>query len=274
MKCARDVLARSVLAVGLAMWVLPASADRLDDIRARGKLVVGVSDTTPPFSFRRADDKVVTGYDIDLVLLVAKRLGIAAVETVSLISADRIPMLQDGKVDIVATSMTRTRARERDIDFSYIYFVTPHAVIVKKASAMTSVHQLAHRKVSSARSSTAGEDLHEVVPDADVVYVDDYAKAFAALKEGNVEAFTTDASVLRAIVRQDGAPDDYLFLTDFTKSRKVGFALKKDEPGLKDAINRALLDIENSGEAARVFEAWFGPNTAEPIARAFKIEAD
>jgi len=263
-----------VCAASLALWAAPASADRLDEIKARGKLIVGVSDTTPPFSFRRPGDKVVTGYDIDLVLLVAKRLGLAGVETVSLISADRIPMLQSGQVDMVATSMTRTRAREREIDFSYIYFVTPHAVIVKKAGGLISVRQLAHHKVSSARSSTAGEDLHEVVPEADVVYVDDYAKAFAALKEDKVDAFTTDATVLRAIVRQDGVPDDYRFLPDFTKSRNVGFALKKDEPRLKDAINRALLDIEKSGEAAHVFETWFGPGSAEPTTRAFKIEAD
>ena len=72
---------------------LPAAADRLDDIKARGKVVVGVSDTTPPFSFRKDDS--VTGYDIDLVRRVAASLGVA-VETVSVSSAERIPMLKVG----------------------------------------------------------------------------------------------------------------------------------------------------------------------------------
>jgi ABC-type amino acid transport substrate-binding protein len=53
------------------------------------------------------------------------------------------------------------------------------------------------------------------------------------LEEGTVDAFTTDESVLRAIVRQDGRPDEYVFLPDFTKSREVGIALKKDEPASK-----------------------------------------
>ncbi len=155
-----------------------------------------------------------------------------------------------------------------------IYFVTPHAVIVRKASGITSVHQLAGRKAASASTSTAGANLKEVVPGVEIVYVRDYAVAFAALKDGSVDAFPTDESVLRAIVQQDGHPDDYLFLPDFAKSRNVGFALKKDEPRFKDAVNRALLDVEASGEAARIFDAWFGPGTEQPMPRKFKIQAD
>jgi ABC-type amino acid transport substrate-binding protein len=135
---------------------------------------------------------------------------LASWETVSLSSAERIPMLLQGKLDFVATSMTRTSERLRDVDLSVIYFVTPHAVIVKKLSGITSVHQLAGRKASSANTSTAGDNLNEVVPSVNIVYVRDYAVAFAALKDNSVDAFPTDESVLRAIVQQDGHPDDYL----------------------------------------------------------------
>jgi polar amino acid transport system substrate-binding protein len=253
--------------------VLPAAADRMDEVKARGKIIVGVSDTTPPFTFKRPGESDHVGYDIDLVRAVAKRLGVG-VETVSLSSAERIPMLQQGKLDFVATSMTRTPERLREIDFSLIYFVTPHAVIVRKSSDITSVHQLAGRKAASASTSTAGGNLKEVVPSVDIVYVRDYAVAFTALKDGSVDAFPTDESVLRAIVQQDGNPNDYLFLPDFIKSRSVGFALKHGEPRFKDAINRALLDIEASGEAARIFDAWFGPGSQEPMPRKFKIQPD
>jgi polar amino acid transport system substrate-binding protein len=256
-----------------AMLVPPALADRLDDIKLRGNLLVGVSETTPPFSFRKPGEITITGYDIDLVQAVARRVGVG-LEMVPLASAERIPLLQQGKVDLVATSMTRTRERERDIDFSYIYFVTPHAVIVKKNSGIASVRQLAGRKASSASTSTAGGNLKEVVPDVNIVYVRDYSLAFAALKQGVVDAFTTDATVLAAIVRQDGHPDDYVFLPDFTKSREVGFALKKDEPRLKATINQALMDIESSGEGVKIWDAWFGPGTATPMKRIFKIQAD
>jgi polar amino acid transport system substrate-binding protein len=54
----------------------------------------------------------------------------------------------------------------------------------------------------------------------------------------------------------------------------VGFALKKDEHRFKDAVNKALLDVEASGDAAKIFDAWFGPQSQEPMARSFKIQAD
>ena len=267
------IMATVTAAAMLLALALPAIADRLDEVKARGRLIVGVSDTTPPFTFKRPGEPGHAGYDIDLVRAVAKRLGVA-VETVSLSSAERIPMLKNGQVDFVATSMTRTPERLRDVDFSVIYFVTPHAVIVKKSSGITSVHQLAGRKASSASTSTAGSNLKEAVPSVNIVYVRDYAVAFAALKDGSVDAFPTDESVLRAIVQQDGHPDDYLFLPDFAKSRNVGFALNKDEPRFKEAINRALLDIEETGEAASIFDAWFGPGSQEPMPRSFKIQPD
>src|SRR6185369_9853983 len=253
-----------LLAAVSAAFVMPAAADKLDEVKARGKIIVGVSDTTPPFTFKKAGESTHVGYDIDIVKAVAKRLGVG-LEMVSLSSAERIPLIQQGKIDFAATSMTRTAARLRDVDFSYIYFVTPHAVIVKKASGITSVHQLAGRKASSASTSTAGENLKEAEPGVSIVYVRDYAIAFAALKDGSVDAFPTDETVLQAIVQQDGHPDDYVFLKDFTKSRNVGFALKKDEPRFKDAVNRALLDVEASGDAEKIFAAWFGPGSEQPL---------
>src|SRR5262245_5687315 len=95
------------IALGLAAilaWAAPAAADRLDEVKARGKVIVGVSDTTPPFSFKEPDGARIVGYDLDLVHAVAKRLGVA-VETVAVSSAERIPLLQQGKLDFVATSM-------------------------------------------------------------------------------------------------------------------------------------------------------------------------
>jgi polar amino acid transport system substrate-binding protein len=269
--CMRQLFAAGILAV-LAL-TRPAAADKLDEVMARGKLIVGVSDTTPPFSFKKEGSADVIGYDIDIVHAVAKRLGLR-VETVSLSSAERIPLIQQSTIDFAATSMTRTSERLKDVDFSFIYFVTPHAVIVRNTSGITSVHQLAGRKASSASTSTAGPNLKEAEPKVELVYVRDYAQAFSLLKEGKVDAFPTDESVLRAIVKQDGHPDDYVFLSDFTKSRDVGFALKKDQPRFKEAVNKALLDVEASGDAVKIFEAWFGPQSAEPMTRKFTIRSD
>lgn len=193
----RKTLSALSIALSMIAFAAPAMADKLDDVLARGKLHVGVSDTTPPFAFKKPDGTI-TGYDIDLVRAVAARLKVG-LEMTPLSSAERIPLLNEGKLDFVATSMTRTSERLKEIDYSYIYFVTPHAVIVKKGSGITSVKQLSGRQVSSASTSTAGPNLKEVVPDVHLAYVRDYSVAFQELKDGKVDGFTTDETVLRAI---------------------------------------------------------------------------
>src|SRR5580700_787970 len=92
-----------------------ALADKLDDIRARGRLLVGVSDTSPPFSSR--ENGKVVGYDVDLAAEVASRLALP-METISILNADRIPALQQDRVDLVASGITRAENRRKDIAFS------------------------------------------------------------------------------------------------------------------------------------------------------------
>ncbi len=261
-----------VLMVCLAMlFSHKAMADRLEEARARQQLVVGVSDTTPPFSFRNKEGEL-DGYDIDLVKAVAQKMHLQLMLK-PLTSAERIPLLQKGELDFVATSMTRTAERLKEIDFSYIYFVTPHAVIVKSTSPIMSISQLAGRTASSVNTSTAGGNLVEAQPLVKIKYVRDYSVAFQELKSGMVDAFTTDQTVLSSILKNDGHTQEYRFIQDFTKSRNVGFAIKKNEESIKQEINKALLEIENTGEITSIWEKWFGANSQEPMARNFKITA-
>src|SRR5215213_4280545 len=85
----------AVILAATTALIQSASADLLDTVKSRGKLLVGVSDTTPPFSFKRPGGSDVVWYDLDIVRAVSRRLGLS-VETVSVSSAERIPMLQEG----------------------------------------------------------------------------------------------------------------------------------------------------------------------------------
>ena len=241
-------LAVAAVSAVLLTLALPATADRLDEVTARGKIIVCVSDTTPPFSFKRPGASEHVGYDIDLVRAVAKRLRRRGGERLA-VERRAHPDAAEGKLDFVATSMTRTPSGFARSTSALSISSRPHAVIVRKSSGITSVPSARRPKASSASASTAGGNLKEVVPSVDIVYVPDDAVAFAALKDGSVDAFPTDESVLRAIVQQDSSPDDYLFLPDFTKSRSVRILLKKGEPGFKDAVNRA--DSSTSRRPAR-----------------------
>ena len=105
--------ATTFLILGIASLLAmpqPARADKLDEVKARGKLLIGTSDTSPPFSSR--ENGKVVGYDVDLAARVAQRLALP-METIPVVNADRIPALQQDRVDLVASGITGPRTARR-----------------------------------------------------------------------------------------------------------------------------------------------------------------
>jgi polar amino acid transport system substrate-binding protein len=244
-----------------------AGADKLDDIKARGRLLVGAGEASPPFSFRDGG-KGIVGYDVDLAARVAKSLDVG-VEKVPIINAERIPSLQQDRVDLVAMGMTRTTRRGRDIDFSYAYLVSPHKVLVRKDGGITAVGQMAGRKLALVKTASVDADLKAAVPTLQIVFVDDYDAAFVALKERRVDGFLADELLLLSYAQKSEAPQDFGLVADYELPRTAGFGVKKNEPRFLDFVNRSLLELEASGDAAKIFDTWFAP-----VSRPFKIQPD
>src|SRR3954468_6446707 len=144
----RTIAAALFGAVLSAAWIGSAAADKLDDIKARGKLLIGNSETSPPFSSR--ENGKVIGYDVDLAAQVAKRLGIG-VEFVPIINSERIPALQQNRIDLAASGMTRADNRRHLIGFSLAYLVSPHTVIIRKDAGIKAVKQMAEKKAALGR---------------------------------------------------------------------------------------------------------------------------
>jgi polar amino acid transport system substrate-binding protein len=251
----------------LLFLALPAMADKLDDVKARGKLVIGVAEASPPFSFRNGEQGIV-GYDVDLSAAVAKRLGVS-LSKVAIINAERIPSLRDGKVDIVAMGMTRSPGRAKEIDFSIATLVSPHKILVRRDSGITKVDALAGRTLALVRSASVDKDLIAAVPTLEIVFVDDYQAAFTALAARRVDSFLADELLLLSFAQRSGAPQDFALIDGYTLPRTAGFGVKKNEPRLMELVNRTLLDLEASGEAARIFDAWFAP-----LRRPFRFAPD
>jgi polar amino acid transport system substrate-binding protein len=252
----------------LSSLATAALADRLDDIKARGKLIVGVTDSSPPFSFRQPGQSTSVGYDVELTERLAQRLGVA-VEQVTLRNQDRISFLQEGKVDVVAVGMSRTPERAKQIDFSYAYLDSPHKIIVRKDANLTSMQQLAGRTLALNKGASVDEELKAAVPTIKLVNFDNYEACFAAVKERRADSFLADQVLLLALAQKDPSPDDYMLVPDYTGPRTSGFGLPKNEPRLKEFANATLLDLEASGEAERIFARWFGD-----MKREFRIVPD
>lgn len=243
-----------------------ATADKLDEIKARGKLLVGNSETSPPFSSR--ENGKIVGYDIDLAARVAKRLGVT-MEFVSIINSERIPALQQDRVDLAASGMTRADNRRHLIGFSVAYLISPHTVIIRKDSGITAVKQMSAKKLALVKGASVDAELQQAVPTMEIVHYDTYALCFDALRDNKVAGFLADEVLLWAYAQKSGSPQDYMMIPDYDLPRTAGFGIKKDEPRFAKLVDDTLLDLEKTGEAEKIFNAWFAP-----VKRPFTIKAD
>ena len=248
----------------LLMALLPvqALAGRLDDVRRRGFLLAGVKDGVPPFGFRDPGTGEPSGFEPDLVRAVAGRLGVQArLEPVS--THERIPALVDGRLDLVAATLTHSLSRDEVIDFSVTYFQDGARLLVAEASGITDIQgpgSLKGRTVAVMPGDTAGPAL-KARTGCEVTTVTAYPQGFLALKQGRVDALAADAGVLLVLKNADPEPRRWSIVGPAMTSQPVAMGLPENESGLRDAVNKALVELWRDGEYRRIFQRWFGPDT-------------
>jgi polar amino acid transport system substrate-binding protein len=248
-----------------------AAVDTLTKIKQRGALICGVKDSLPPFGYVDEKTRQIVGYDVDFCRALADKLRVK-LQLKAVTSASRIPQLQEGNVDLIAATMTKTPERAKQIAFSHTYFRTEQKFLVKKGTVRR-LEDMAGKKIGTAKGSTSEQNVRKALPGATVLSFDDYPQAFLALNQGKVIAVTTDESILAGILAK--VPNKTAFeIPDIRISDEpYGLGLRKDDKTFLDFVNRTLLEMERSGDAIRIFEKWFGPQSATPLARDFKIQA-
>src|SRR5258708_27341797 len=203
-----------ILALAACLVALPqlALADKLDDVNARGRLRIGTSGPSPPFSSR--ENGKVVGYDVDLAARVATRLALP-METISIVNADRIPALQQDRVDLVASGITRAENRKKDVGFSLAYLVSPHKVLIRKDGGIAGVGQMAGRKLALVKTASVDAELKAAVPTMQIVFYEDYGACFNALRDKQVDGFLADEVLLASFAQKGGSPQDFTFLPHY-----------------------------------------------------------
>lgn len=252
-----------------------AGADQLDDVERKGELVCGVLGTDEPNSFIDPRTRAIVGYDVDLCRAVADKLGVRLVVK-QLAVAARIPELQQGRVDILAASLTHTKERESVIDFSLTTFVTGQRVLARSDSGITALSQLEGRKVVTVKGGTQEPNIRRAVPGVDVVTFETQPQAFIALQQGKGVAFVDDeVSLLTAYAKLGAAQKDYVVLSESISVEPLALGIRKGESAVKTFVDGVLRELEASGEAERLFFKWYGPDSRVKFStRGFKIESD
>jgi ABC-type amino acid transport substrate-binding protein len=227
------------------------------DIKGRGKLIVGVKTDFPPFGFM---DETGThkGFDIDLAKVLGRELfgSEVAAEFVAVTTEDRISILNSRKVDILAASMTITEERKKVVDFSIPYFMSGHLILVPKESKILRYQDLAGKRVATILGSTGDTAIRKLVPAAIRVQLKGTAEALQALKHGRVEAFVQDDVLLIEIEKRN--PELKIAGWKPFEPAPYGLAVRKGDREWLEFINTTLRKTKTSGEYKKLLEKWFG----------------
>ncbi len=236
------------------------TANTVEEIKARGKLLAGVKFDTPPFGFLGDDNKPV-GFDLDLLSKVADKIGVP-VEFVSVTSPTRIPMLVSGNVDVVAASMTHTLERDRTIDFSITYYTGGQALIVKSGSDVTGLESLAGKQVAVQQGTTLEKNIAAAAPEAKLVGFKDYNSAWLALVQGRVDALTGSLNILQGFAKEN---KDYQIVGDIFSTEPFGIGVRQGDSAMRDLVNETLQELWKSGEYRELYMKWFGEEPRYPL---------
>jgi polar amino acid transport system substrate-binding protein len=258
-----------ITAIALAAFSGLAHADRLEDIKKSGVLRVASFDSNPPFGFIDARSKQIEGLDVDYAKAIAAKLGVK-LQLQPTNPANRVPLLVANKVDLVLANFTITPERAEQVNFSIPYFSSGQQFIVKKGT-LTSPDLLNKWRVGVDKGTVNEGVLREKFPGAKVIAYDDTPFAFTALRNGQVQAITQDGPKLIGLLANVPDRDKYEVPAFTISDDLIGVGLPKGEVALTEFVNKTLRELEADGQAQKIYDAWFGPETKSPLTRLYKI---
>lgn len=241
----------------------PPSGSVLTQVLDRGTLVAGVRDSSPPFGYTDDSGNLV-GFEVDLVTELADALGVE-VELVAVTADTRIPLLTQGRVDLLAATLSHYWDRDEVIDFSIGYFWSPNVVMVAADSGLTALADLADKTVGTAAGAGTIEELPLVVPGVQVESFQNYQDAFLALQQGVVDGVATDLPVLAGIRSQTDDPEAWTFIEEQYGASEFGIGLAQNDSAWRDRINVELQKMWLDGRWDAIFEKWLGSESGLQI---------
>lgn len=246
-----------VLAAGPALAQAPANT--LDEVKKRGVLRVGVRQDVPGFGI--VDEKGETvGFDIDIAREIGNRLGVK-VELVPVTAATRIPLLQQGRIDMIAATLTHYRERDKVIDFTIGYFWTGQKLMVKKDSGIKSAADLAGKRVGTTAGALALKNLAAAQSKAVGQTFEGYPEAFLAMQRGLIDAVVADIIILAGLRANSPKPDDYVIVGDSLGGGDYAIGVRENDSKWRDALNFTLQDMWKDGTWDKIYDKWIGPGT-------------
>ncbi len=285
----RTIAAALLAGAALLLAAAPAGAasPTLDKIRARDAIAFGYRESSIPFSYLDANQRPV-GFSHDLCLVIADAVKAQLampkldVKWVPVTASTRIPLLQNGTVDVECGSTTNTPERQKQVAFSVATFVSQPRWLVKVASSVSDAQGLKGKTVVFTQGS-----LNNVIGrkinsddhlDLTIVQAKDQADSLLMLRTGRAAGFFEDDILLAGLKATAGDPGTFTFLPDtYGSFYYYGLMLPRDDAAFKALVDGTLSREMASGAFARLYAKWFttpippsGHNLELPMSDALK----
>ena len=253
------VLAAALVAAGAAQ------ADTLKKIKDSGKVVMGVRDSSSPLSFTLGGGKY-AGYHVELceriIGDVAKQLGTKpTIEYTPVTSQNRIPLVQNGTVDIECGSTTNNETRQQQVAFGLTTYVTEVRMAVNKKSGIDSIADLKGKTVVTTTGTTSVQHLRKHRRSEGVefkeIFGKDHADSFLILESGRADAFVMDDNLLAGNIANAKNPGDFAVVGEVLSVEPIAIMIRKDDPAFKKAVDDSIRAAMKSGELAKLYDKWF-----------------
>lgn len=263
-----------------------SAQDTLKKVKDSGTITIGHRDASLPLSYY--DDKQQPiGYAMDLCARIVDavktelKMPKIDVKYQLVTSANRIPLMANGTIDLECGSTTNNIARQEQVWFTITHFVTANRWAAKKSSNIKTLADLKGKTIVSTAGSTNIKQITEINAaqnlGMNIISANGHPEAFQMVETGRAVAFVMDDIILAGLAAQSRTPADYEISSVALSVEPYGIMLRKDDKAFKAVVDKAMTDIYKSGQINAIYSKWFekpvppkGVNMNLPMTAAFK----
>lgn len=258
----------TALLVAAAMFAMPvlAQVSTLEKMRTTGKLTMGVRDGSVPLSYTLGDGKYV-GFHIDIcqqIINAARRqlnLGMIEVGYQLVSSQNRIPLVQNGTVDLECGSTTNNAARQKDVAFAVTTYIEEVRMAVRVDSGITSISQLNGKTVVTTTGTTSVQHLrkHKRAAGLDFKEIQgkDHQDSFLLLETGRADAYVIDGAMLASLIATSKTPRNFAVVGEVLNVEPIAIMMRKDDKELKKIADETIRSMAASGALRDLWTKWY-----------------
>lgn len=241
------------------------SNNTIAKVKASGEINMGVRESSGALSYALGDGKF-AGFHVEICQRIISSLEAAVgkrIQTryIPVTAANRIPLIQNGTIDIECGSTTNNESRQKQVAFAWTTYVEEVRIAVRTNSGIGSIAQLKGRNVAVTAGTTSVQLLrkHERASGVDFkeIFSKDDENSFGLLESGQADAFVMDAQVLAGFIASSKKPADFKIAGEVVNVEPLAIMLRRDDPSFKKLADETIAGLSKSGELAKLYDKWF-----------------